>query len=82
MTSRSKGQYRVSVRGESVFERRIVAILASLAASLMVAGMLIGPIMLLVVAPALQVMFLGTGGPAPAADASDAATRDASHPHT
>jgi len=51
-------------------------------AVVVVAGMLIGPIMLLVVAPALQVMFLGTGRPTPTADGSDAATRDASHPHT
>src|SRR5262249_45354154 len=51
-------------------------------AVVVVAGMLIGPIMLLVVAPALQVMFLGSGRASPTAGASEAATGDVSHPHT
>jgi len=51
-------------------------------AVVVVAGMLIGPIMLLVVAPALQVMLLGSGRPRPTADAGEAATGDVSHPHT
>jgi len=35
-------------------------------ATVVVGGMLIGPVIMLVVVPALQVMFLGTGGPRPA----------------
>jgi heavy metal efflux system protein len=50
-------------------------------AVVVVAGMLIGPIMLLVVAPPLQVMFLTSGRSIPTVDASEA-TGDVSHLHT
>src|SRR5262249_61692630 len=51
-------------------------------AVVVVAGMLIGPIMLLVVAPAVQVMFLGAGRARPTAGASEAEAGDVSDPPT